>query len=185
MTKETVRGLPRHTVRRTIAAAFLACGLHACAATREEHAGPNYLQARAADLADALGVSVGFGPGFLARAQITRWVAAGVGSIGPAIPWSHYRFDPRFAGWNGRERGVWIELREEIGIGTFYACEASGELLAGDVESFGLEGRTAEDIAAELFLGLIGVAVTFRPLEMFDFVAGIFGADPKGDDGIG
>lgn len=160
--------------------------LHACSTQPRQDPDapdrPHYLAARAADLADSISMQFGFGPGLLVRAQCTRWVALGIGSIGPAIAWSHYRFDSRFLGWVGRRAGAWLELRDELGIGTYYSCETTGEPLFGDVDVFGLDARRAEDVAVELYLGVVGAAVTVRPIECLDFVAGMFGFDPRGDD---
>lgn len=142
----------------------------------------DYALARVRDLTDVVSVRIGFGPGLLIRAQATRWIALGVGSIGPANSWARYRLEPRFVGWKRREGGTWIEVRREVGISTFYVCEATGERLGGNIESFGADSRADDDFSAEAYALLLGVAVDFSPIEAYDFVAGLFTGDPCGDD---
>lgn len=154
-----------------------------CSSAREprENAG-DYASARVRDLVDVVSVRVGVGPGLLIRAQATRWLALGVGSIGPSNSWARYRLEPRFVGWKRREGGTWIEVRREVGISTFYVCEATGERLGGNIESFGVDARADDDFSAEAYALLVGLAVDFSPVEAYDFVAGLFTGDPCGDD---
>ncbi len=143
----------------------------------------DYGRARVLDLSDIVALRIGVGPGLLVQARATRYVALGVGSIGPAHVFSGgFRPECYFLGWNGREGGVWIERRTEYGISTFYGCEATGESQAGNVTRFGLDGRRTFDVGAEAYLALVGLAVDARVEEALDFVAGIFGFDPEGDD---
>ncbi len=63
--------------------------------------------------------------------------------------------------------------------------EAEGESLAGDRATFGPRARRPLDIGVDLHLALIGVAAEVRVDEVFDFLAGLVGADPQVDDAEG
>jgi hypothetical protein len=147
-----------------------------------ERAG-SYVAARGLDFADFLSLRIGVGPGLLAGARITEFVAIGAGSLGPPLPWSAgFKVEVHFLGWNRREGGVWTERRGEVGLSTLYYCEAEGDVLSGNRERFGADAREPMDIGAELYFALLGAAVDVRLSDFPDFLAGIFGFDPDGDD---
>lgn len=142
-----------------------------------------WLAARALDLSDIASIRVAIGPGLLAHARITRFVALGAGELGsvaaarPGFTLDHYQF-----GWIKREGGLWTERRVELGLSTLYLFEAEGETLAGDRQTFGPPARRPLDVGIDLHLALIGVAAEVRVDEVFDFLAGLVSVDPLDDD---
>jgi hypothetical protein len=173
---------PLFSAGRIVAATTALLGAGGCAHSQFEADAMRVLTNRVFDVTDVVGVRVAVGPGLMARVQATEYVAIGAGSLGATLRWTSEKFDPHFFGWNGREGGTWIELREEAGISTFWFCESSGESLAGNVTRFGCDARRVSDIGGEVHLGVVGVAAEVRVIECFDLVAGMFGADPAGDD---
>ncbi|MBK6939706.1 MAG: hypothetical protein IPH13_05765 [Planctomycetes bacterium] len=145
-----------------------------------------WFAARGMDLTDIVSIRVALGPGLLAHARITRFIALGAGELGsvaatrPGFTLDHYQF-----GWIKREGGLWTERRVELGVSTLYLFEAEGESLAGDRATFGPRARRPLDIGVDLHLALIGVAAEVRVDEVFDFLAGLVGADPQVDDAEG
>lgn len=143
----------------------------------------SFLLERLIDLADVASVRVAAGPGLLAQARATRWLAAGVGSLGPETTWvGGLSLTPHVAGWSLREGGVWTERRAEVGLSSLYYCEAEIEVIAGRRERGGLADRGDYDVGGELHFGLLGLAAEFRPDELLDFLVGWIGNDPMLDD---
>lgn len=142
-----------------------------------------YFRARGLDLVDIVSVRLSLGPGLLAHARATKWIALGVGSLGPATSWGlGFAVQDHVLGWGLREGGLWTERRGEIGISTFYYCEAEVEVIAGRRDDIGLLARGPWDVGAEAHLALVGLALDFRPDQVLDFIAGLIGNDPMGDD---
>ncbi len=142
-----------------------------------------WFSARGLDLAEIASVRVGVGPGLLANARITRFVAVGAGRLGPAITNLFGFWVPCWQfGSCRREIGLWTERRVELGLSTLYSIDVDAVPLAGNRRTFGMEARGTFDVGAELYLALVGLAAEVRPDEALDFVAGIFGFDPAGDD---
>lgn len=142
-----------------------------------------FLKRRAQDFLDGVSMRFSVGPGLLAHARVTPYVSAGVGFLGPATSWGGgFSFPDYVLGWGLREGGLWTERRGEIGVSTFYYCEAEVLPIAGTRTQIGQAGRGPYDLGAELHLGLVGVAIDLRPEEWLDFLAGFVGNDPTGDD---
>jgi hypothetical protein len=86
-----------------------------------------WFAARALDLSDVVAVRVAVGPGLLAHARVTRFVAIGAGELGsvaagrPSFTLDHYQL-----GWIKREGGLWTERRVELGLSTMYSFDAEG-----------------------------------------------------------
>lgn len=160
------------------------CG---CAQTGEpgsRHSAGSWLRARALDLVDVASARVAVGPALLVHARITRFVQVGVGHVGrlEGVK-AGFRLPVHFLGWtSAREGGLWTERRAEFGLGPAYVCEAEVHSLFGNVSRGPPETRGPWDIGAALHLALAGLEVDVRPLEALDFLAGLVGADPSGDD---
>lgn len=150
---------------------------------RESSAPRGWLAERGLDLSDVVSVRLALGPGLLAHARVTRFVAIGAGELGSvAASRPGFTLDLYQLGWIKREGGLWTERRVELGLSTMYLFEAEGESLAGDRRTFGPPARRTLDVGVDLHLALIGAAADVRIDELFDFVAGVFGADPLDDD---
>lgn len=166
-----------------VVAALLACAGCVVQPIASKPPTRGWFAARGMDLSDIASVRVAVGPGLLAHARVTRFIAIGAGELGSVaaarqgFTLDHYQF-----GWIKREGGLWTERRVELGISTLYLFEAEGESLAGDRVTFGPPARRTLDVGLDLHLALIGVAAEVRVDEVFDFVAGLFGADPLDDD---
>ncbi len=142
-----------------------------------------WFAARGLDLADVASVRVGVGPGLLANARVTRFVAVGAGRLGPAITNLFGFYAPcfQFGSWR-REVGLWTERRVELGISTLYSIDVDPGLRAGNRVTFGADMRETFDVGAELYFALVGLAAEVRPDQAIDFAVGLFGFDPAGDD---
>jgi len=138
---------------------------------------------RGRDLLDVVSLRLAIGPGLLAHARVTPWVAAGWGMLGRPESWAGgFEMKLYKVGWNGRSGGVWTERRAEAGVSVFYYCASEPGVLAGTVDVFPPESRRTFDIGAEAHLALIGAAAEVRVDEAVDFVLGLFGADIREDD---
>ncbi|MFH0944198.1 MAG: hypothetical protein V2A76_03290, partial [Planctomycetota bacterium] len=122
-----------------------------------------YLQNRGLDLLDIASARIAVGPGLLAHARATRWIAAGIGELGKPEPWGGFELKKYGLGWSLREGGLWTERRAELGISTFYYCETEAHLLGGNRDTFEPESRGMFDFGAELHLLLVGAAAEVRP----------------------
>ena len=142
----------------------------------------HYLAARGLDLLDIASARVAIGPGMLAHVWATRWIAAGIGSLGKPESSGGFELKKFGLGWMLREGGLWTERRAEIGISVFYYCESEPHLLGGNRISFEPESRGLFDIGAEVHFLLIGAAAEVRPDQALDFLLGIFGIDLLDDD---
>lgn len=141
-----------------------------------------WLAARGLDLLDVLSLRLAAGPGLLLHARATKWIAIGAGELGPTQLWEgSFALDCYELGWNLREGGLWTERRAEIGISTFYYCDAECKALGGCYDRCGPSAREPLDIGVEAHLALIGAGVDLRIVEIGDFLAGIAGFDPMQD----
>ena len=142
-----------------------------------------WLADRGRDLVDVASLRVALGPGLLVHARATPWIAAGWGMLGRSEAWAGgFEMKVYRVGWSGRTGGVWTERRAEMGLSSFYYCEAEPTVLAGTIDVFPPEDRRTFDIGAELHLALVGAAAEVRPDEALDFVLGLFGVDLLDDD---
>ncbi|GIW71193.1 MAG: hypothetical protein KatS3mg102_0735 [Planctomycetota bacterium] len=142
--------------------------------------GCSYLSDRAADLVDVFTVEVGFGPGLHADLKATDWLHLGVGYA-----------QLRKAGLRGRD-AVWMRDREVglplsallwVGAWREGALERLGHLHADvpDLLAYPDPWRRA-DLELGLSAGLVSVRLGLSPGQLLDFLAGLFGFDPAGDD---
>lgn len=171
--------------------AWLACcGLLLLVAGCEP--GRFYLRDRAADFADIWRANVAVGPGLGIVAFATQYLRAG------AI----FSYGEHF-GMVGREVGFWREARLEVELmatgnnGLAITPHAWSTVRGGTADN-GWEpnpllegrlrwGRTREvsgpaEFGLRAHLLLIGAEMGVRFDEAVDFVAGLWGADPRGDD---
>ncbi len=142
-----------------------------------------WLSARGLDLIDLFSLRIGVGPGLLAHARVTEWIALGAGSMGRPESWAGgFELRKYGLGWCRREGGLWSERRAELGISTFYYCETDAAPLGGNRMTFPPDSRGRWDVGIEAHLALIGAAAEVRLDEILDFVVGLAGFDPSHDD---
>jgi hypothetical protein len=119
-----------------------------------------YLPNRVLDLIDIVHADVGVGPAFGLAARVTRWGQVGFRSINPVS----LRF-----GLMGRSTPILLEHDSEFGIGPLFHESRDRWIDDGEI-----------GIGGDLFIG--GLYLGIGGDQIFDFVAGVFGGDPKGDD---
>jgi hypothetical protein len=145
---------------------------------------------RAHDLAQIFEFTGSVGPGLAVSARATEVAQAGFG-------WFHGEsvgvIDGRFTAVS--------EHRDEFGVSLLHVYEYRREgrdLLAIRHAGFSDPGydpypfswqldadRRPLDVGFNAHLAIIGIGMTFRVDELWDFVAGCFGFDPLGDDAYG
>lgn len=142
----------------------------------------NYFIDRSKDFVDMFDVSAGFGPGFLVHARATKIAQAGGGYS-----------DSWRLGMRGRTGGVFRETRREVGVSLFTWTQTDRECYAGNIEKMHAEkmeldtldkgDRSFFGIGATVHAGIVAADVGFRPVELFDFILGLFTIDICEDDG--
>jgi len=150
-----------------------------------------YLGDRLRDLAQVIEIDGSLGTGVRAQVGVSGVAQLGVG-------WSR----ATAAGLRDGDLGSWREDRSELGLGPFYLheveIEGSSDALVGHrTARFGEEGFTslpveywggvwADRLPGDVCIGghvfFVGGSARFRLLELLDFLAGLVGADPRGDD---
>lgn len=154
--------------------------------------GQVYLRDRGADLVDVIRLNVAYGPGLGAGVFATSALRLGV--IGE---------HSRHAGFDGHGFGTWGQDRFDwqlLVVGHEYGHRDTP--VTGSVESHAqnegywktpvLGGRRARfrtehvcgplEVGGRIHLLLVGAEIGIRFSELADFVCGILGFDPKGDD---
>lgn len=136
------------------------------------------------DLIDIVDFSIGYGPGFLINARVTKMVQL-VGG------WSNsWR-----VGFRGRSAGIWRENRKECGVSLLYYQTVKREKISGWVESFrvdemdldtsdvygGDKDRSFWGVGATVHVGIL-VDVNVRPMQVADFILGLLTVDVLEDD---
>ncbi|MBM4016507.1 MAG: hypothetical protein FJ293_16300 [Planctomycetes bacterium] len=160
-----------------VASAAAACGGCRTAAWRD----------RAHDFAQVFEVTATFGPGLAAQVRASEALQLGVGS-----------FDGRAAGLVEGRFATMREQRNEVGVSLLHAYDyrrESRDLLDIRQPHFGDPGfsrhplswqgehdRQLADVGLGLHVVCVGLSATLRLGELWDAVAGCFGADPAGDD---
>jgi hypothetical protein len=187
-------------LRRAPLAALLLLLATGCAGPSGRRDFGGYLQARGADFMDIFGVRIGVGIGLGAYVRATEWAQLGMMWRGPSgtylVGTAGSARDVGFRvrgvpcamfGTIGRYGGLWVESSREIMLPGYtnrfdVVPPIRREIVAGVVPPNGLE----DDWQASFGFGFQAVVVGFeaevRPLQVFDFLAGLLGYDPAGDD---
>lgn len=147
-----------------------------------------YLPNRLIDLLDIGDISIGVGPTAKAKAWITRYMAfgGGIGGSAQLIKAYNRQYGAGLeGGWNGSFMMLSAEDTEMYEstryVQTYFLYESGIPSIDNSVYNFWHGPRDIFSIGAELAL-LIDLHVEMHPFEVFDFLAGIFFLDPKGDD---
>lgn len=144
-----------------------------------------YFKARMYDFADMFGLSLLFGFGLDANVRATQFFQIGGGV-----------YDARRLGFIGRFAGWWREQRSEGGVSLSYGQRLTRMDKEGPIQKYFPNGfykrpetanldskdRTVDEIGVTAVAGVPGIDVAFRPVELFDFLLGIFTLDIKKDD---
>jgi len=153
-----------------------------------------WVEARGADFMDIFGVRVAFGAGLGAYVRVTEYAQLGFQLRGPSEEGLPKPRDSDLrsvrcvvVGTNGRYGGAWYESSREYmfpGWSTRNSdlLHIDREVIAGYVSPHGRLDAWRGAVGAGLHLLLIGAEAEVHPFEIIDFVAGIAGYDPSGDD---
>lgn len=127
-----------------------------------------YIPNRIFDVLDLVRARVRVGPGFTVQARVTDAADVVLGA--------HATVFAGIPGPRGRPR-----VNLPIGLETFAGAEVS---VVGDAteEGWSKPYYGPLEVGAGFQAAIVGLDVGVAPLEFFDFVAGIFFFDPKGDD---
>ncbi len=153
-----------------------------------------WMEARGADFMDMFGVRVAFGAGLSAYVRATEYVQLGFVMRGPdqrALPKpedSSLRSVPCFmVGTIGRYGGAWFDATRELMFPGWSSRDSNKlhidrEVIAGYVSPHGKLDSWRGSVGLGVHLVLIGVEAEITPYEIWDFVGGLVGYDPSGDD---
>jgi hypothetical protein len=160
----------------------------------------SWMEARGADFMDMLGVRVAVGVGLGAYVRATEWLQLGFMRRGPldtslvggsgsvredsfqvrAVPCAMF-------GTIGRYGGLWTETSREFMLPGYsnrddVVSPIHREIVAGVVSVDGRGDDWQYSFGAGVHAVILGVEAEVRPLQIFDFFAGLLGYDPSGDD---
>jgi hypothetical protein len=174
--------------------------LGACAGPAGRRDVGGWFTARGADFMDVLGLRIGVGIGLGAYVRATEWVQLGMMWRGPSetslvgasgsvrTEGFQVRGVPcAMMGTIGRYGGLWSEYSREVMLPGYtnrrdVVPPIRREVFAGVVPPDGL----ADDWEASFGIGVhavvLGLEAEVRPLQFLDFLAGLLGYDPSGDD---
>ena len=174
-------------------ALVLLCLAGGCAST-----GPRdpvgWMEARGADFMDIFGIRLAVGPGLGIYARATQYVQLGFMLRGPSergLPRPDgvsLRAVPCFmVGTIGRYGGAWFDSTREAMLPGWSTRELDRyyierEVIAGFVPTHGDQDLWQWEFGGGLHLLVVGGEAEVRPFQAVDFVAGLFGYDPAGDD---
>lgn len=187
-------------LRRARLAALLLLVVTGCAGPSGRRDVGSWFQARGADFMDIFGVRIGVGIGLGAYVRATEWAQLGLMWRGPTETYlvglsgsvREEGFRVRgvpcaMFGTIGRYGGLWTESSREIMLPAYtnrndVLKPIRREIIAGVVS---LDG-SGDDWQASFGFGVHAIIVGFeaeiRPLQIGDFLAGLLGYDPAGDD---
>lgn len=192
----------RRRLLPSVAVAALLAATWAPGATAEERsARPSYIRARFLDLLDAFEVGVAAGPGIGvelncligslgARAAKAWRVRLGQRSVFLYEKSGAYSVIPGYQGWYDlglcEARNIW-PAPASMGTKPRKSTVRLGwKVQEGNLDPFDgpMEGEPVRQLDAglDVHLLLLGARVRLRLTELVDFVGGLFGADPAGDD---
>ena len=156
--------------------------LPACAAPE----GNNYFVNRAADFGDMARFNVQVGKGAAIKLEITRVLHFGLGWFdGRAWGWANREW----AGWDYKytDWGLLVGLYDEINTSPMEYLQGSYgyRFERGGGTRFQETNNHLELLNSRIKLCIfLGLDFELRSGEVIDFLAGIFGFDPSGDDGV-
>ncbi|RKY19717.1 MAG: hypothetical protein DRQ55_10030 [Planctomycetota bacterium] len=178
---------------------LIASAAPGCRVTGGRQDTPGWLSARGADFMDVFGIRAGLGPGLGAYARATEYLQLGFIKKGPgerdlpAPKGGSPRAFPCFMfGTIGRYGGAWFEGSTEVMFPAWSSRDRERtadsplaierEVLAGYVSPHGELDMWRESFGLGAYVLLVGVEAEVRPYQLFDFLAGVAGFDPAGDD---
>jgi len=186
-------------MRRAVCLILACLMLTGCAVSEGRKDAPGWMAARGADFMDIFGVRIAVGAGLGLYVRATEYVQLGVIKKGasdadmPSPREAEARAFPFVVVGNvGRYGGVWSERSTEVMLpgwsnrDAVLTAESSPPIqrrvIAGYVSQHGEydNWRGAFGLGAHLLL--VGVEAEVRPFEVLDFLAGLAGYDPSGDD---
>jgi hypothetical protein len=187
---------PARLIACLVLAAAMAPG---CAVSQGRRDPPGWLAARGADFMDIVGLRVYVGPGLGAYVRATQYVQLGILKKGPgeqdlpAPKGDDLRAIPCVGfGTIGRYGGLWLEGSSEVMFPGWSSRDRAPsaesplairrETLAGYVAPHGELDMWRESFGLGAHLLLAGVEAEVRPFQLIDFLGGIAGYDPAGDD---
>jgi len=189
------------TTRRTpwtsfakAAAALLLTLTAGCVSASGPRDTAGWLEARGADFMDMFGVRLGFGAGLGAYVRVTEYAQLGFMMRGPdqrELPKpedTNLRSVPcLMVGTIGRYGGAWFDATRELMVPGWSSRDRDGlyidrEVIAGYVSPHGRLDNWRGSVGGGVHLLLIGAAAEVNPYEIFDFLGGLVGYDPSGDD---
>jgi hypothetical protein len=160
----------------------------------------SWLEARGADAMDIFGVRIGVGVGLGAWVRATEVLQLGFMFRGPGesrlVISSDSAHDEDFrargvpcvmAGTIGRYGGLWFETTHEVMVPLYSNREEPQspirrEVVAGVVSPDGRDDNWRGSFGVGAHLLLVGAVVEVHPWQVVDFLAGLAGYDPSGDD---
>ncbi|HJO93599.1 MAG TPA: hypothetical protein QF753_09390 [Victivallales bacterium] len=147
-----------------------------------------YFPNRLVDMADMIDISLGFGPTARAKVWVTRYMAfgGGIGGSAKAIKAYNRQYGAGLqSGWDGSFMMLTaanLEMYESTrDVQTYFEHYKGIPSLNNSVYNFWKGPKDMFSIGAEA-AAFVEVDVEVHPFEIFDFLAGIFFLDPKGDD---
>jgi hypothetical protein len=191
--------LPRTAARATLALLLLLPST-GCAGFAGRRDAVSWLEARGADAMDIFGVRLGLGVGLGAYVRATEVFQLGFMYRGPGesrlVISSEAAHDDDFRvrgvpcvmfGTIGRYGGLWYESASEIMVPLYSNRDEAQspirrEVVAGVVSPDGREDGWRGSFGVGVHALLAGVEAELRPWQIVDFLAGLAGYDPSGDD---
>jgi len=179
---------------------LLAALLPACVGPAGRRDLGSWLEARGADAMDVVGLRVSAGIGLGAYVRATEWAQLGLMRRGPAetdlVGGSGTVREEGFRvrgvpcamfGTIGRWGGLWTESSREIMLPAYsnrgdVVPPIRREVVAGAVSLDGLQDDWRYAFGAGVHALILGVEAEVRPVQVLDFLGGLVGYDPAGDD---
>lgn len=147
-----------------------------------------YVPNRVVDFLDMFDVGLGFGPVLKAKLWATRWMAfgGGIGGSAKVVKGYNRQYGAGLeSGWSGSFMMLTAENTEMYettrGLQTFHEYHTGVPSLGDSVYNFWRGPRDIFSIGVEAAI-FAELDAEIHPFEIFDFLAGIFFFDPKGDD---
>ena len=189
----TIDRTPWATRARVVAALFLTLA-SGCVSSTGPRDTAGWMEARGADFMDMFGVRLAFGAGLGVYVRATEYAQLGFMMRGPdqrELPKpedANLRAVPCFmVGTIGRYGGAWFDATRELMLPGWSTRNQSGlyidrEVIAGYVSPHGRLDIWRGSVGGGVHLLLVGAEAEVNPYEIFDFLGGLVGYDPPGDD---